>query len=244
MVAIIYARLSAKNQRGEASLGTQIDVCNSYAKHNKFQVGKIFSHVCTGRFGKNKKMLDKCLKFMGKGDIFIVYDISRISRHLLTAMVFLNKIELKGCKIYSVLDGVGYDTPSQKEFVRSRISKSELESDMISEKVRNSFQRIRSLGGLIGAPRFGFRAERVDGIRREVLDNVETALAKAIVKKSYGFTIPELVRELNSRNITNRKRRWTSPAIKKLFATHCNSMDSLCARMGGMNVTQRAHRRC
>ena len=82
--AVIYTRVSTKEQVESLSLGTQLEGCRHYCATNGIDVAKEFEDA-----GESAKSIDRpqfqamvkyCRKNKGRIDVVVVYNVSRFSR--------------------------------------------------------------------------------------------------------------------------------------------------------------------
>jgi DNA invertase Pin-like site-specific DNA recombinase len=88
--------------------------------------------------------LQKIIKNIKARETLLVLDLSRFSRNSEIGLKILEDLNQRKVRIYSVLDGMNYDTPVSRHCVRSAISGAQLESDLKSLKIRTSIQNIKS----------------------------------------------------------------------------------------------------
>lgn len=108
MKAIIYCRVSTKEQVENFSLGSQEKACRDYAKHNNFEVDSIF--VDEGESAKTTdrpqflKMVEYCKKSKGKIQAVIVYNVSRFARNQCDHFAIRGKLKNYGARLISVTE--------------------------------------------------------------------------------------------------------------------------------------------
>jgi DNA invertase Pin-like site-specific DNA recombinase len=93
---------------------------------------------------QNGKYLESIIdNDMIKDDILIVHSICRFSRNMAGGLKILEKLENKCLKIYSVDDNIGYDNIHDKFRFRNIMNCAELETDKISHRVKQSYEKKR-----------------------------------------------------------------------------------------------------
>lgn len=136
MRAHIYCRISTGKGGSDCY---QIDECIEYCEKNGLEIGYIYNHTQSSRNMKNGEFLESIINSdMNPGDVLIVHSICRFSRNMSGGLRVLEKLSDKGIKIYSVDDQVGYDDMYDRFRFRHIMNCSELETDKISHRVKQS----------------------------------------------------------------------------------------------------------
>ena len=82
--AVIYTRVSTKEQVENLSLSTQLEACRHYCATNGIDVAKEFEDAGESAKTTNRPkflaMLEYCQKNKGRIDVVVVYNVSRFSR--------------------------------------------------------------------------------------------------------------------------------------------------------------------
>jgi site-specific DNA recombinase len=92
MRAVIYCRVSTKDQVRNLSLPTQEKTCREYCKRSSYDVDKIF--VERGESAKTadrtelKKLLTYCRENKGRLHAVVVYSLSRFARTVTTTIFY------------------------------------------------------------------------------------------------------------------------------------------------------------
>ena len=143
MVAHIYCRIST-NKGGSQQY--QVDKCIKYCNDNNLEIKSIHKHVQSSRNMQNGKYIESIIdNDMVEGDILIVHSICRFSRNMIGGLQILDKLDKRRMKIYSVDDHIGYDNIHDKFRFRNIMNCAELETDTISHRVKQSYEKKRKL---------------------------------------------------------------------------------------------------
>ena len=144
-----YARVSTENQ----NLDKQIDILikNGVNKRN------IYFEKITGT-KKDRPELIKMLKELEVGDILIVQDITRLSRSTKDLLATVETIKAKGCFIKSIQDSwldtsKGNDDPQTQFLLTVMSGLSQLETDLIARRTKESLAASRKRGIFGGRPK-------------------------------------------------------------------------------------------
>lgn len=227
---VIYCRVSSYKQskylEGHASLETQLLVCTEYATKNNYDVKNVYQDVCSGRNMKKQSNLRKLIRNIEKGDTLIFYEASRFSRNTLEALNCLDKLKKKGVYIYSIVDECSYTNTSDKYKFRILFPKAENESDMISERVKQSILFRRKRGDHIGQAPYGYEtfSDEKDGIRKLRKNSDEQFVIEFICKMYYeNKTYSEIAEKLNDINIDKRGYTWTNNSVSTVVKSNANN---------------------
>jgi site-specific DNA recombinase len=119
--AVIYCRVSTKDQVENFSLSTQQKACRDYCTRNGFAVDKVFveegESAKTANRTEFRLALDYCRQNKGRVKWFVVYAVNRFSRNThdhLATRAFLGSL---GVNLRSV--GEAFDESSQGKFMES-----------------------------------------------------------------------------------------------------------------------------
>ena len=219
---------------GNFSLETQKDILFKYCKDNKFLVGSIeMDDGVSARDPTKLKGLQEVIKNIKKDETLLFLDLSRFSRNTTIGIQILDDLHKRGVKIYSVLDGMNYNTPAAQHCVRTTLSTTQLESDIKSAKLKASFQNIKRNGGYVGskAP-YGFKVIR-DGQLRKLVENSNEQKVLNIIKEcknkintntnittTKSQSNSEIAKGLNAKGLRLRGKLFTSTNISNLVNKH------------------------
>ncbi len=220
----IYSRVSSQKQYNDANgLDYQDMVCENYLK-DIFNVNinnvNYYCDIGSGYYGMNKlKDFNLMIKNIEANSLIVISEISRIGRNVHMVFALLKKLIQKNCWIISVSEGICFNKTKlmDKQFYQKVID-AEKESDLISIRTTNANRLIRSKSGHIGGVPFGKQRVKVNGVPVLVNNDVEIAQINNI-KKLYnsGFSVEQIVLELDKKNIKKRNIPWTFNSVKNIL---------------------------
>ena len=117
--AVIYQRVSSKEQENGFSPETQLERCYEWAATHGFEVAKTFEgeHE-SAKSDVNRKRFNEMLRFVkdkkNKIDAVIVYSTSRFSRTGTKSFSIVDELEAKGITVYSATSDYDARTPEGK----------------------------------------------------------------------------------------------------------------------------------
>lgn len=136
-----YARVSTKDQ----NLDLQIDALK------KYECSEIFQEKISS--GKDRPELQKVLKYLRTGDIFVVWRMDRIGRSLVELLNIINDLNKRNISFVSITDNID-TTSSMGKFQLSIFGAfSEYEKNLISERTRAGLEAAKKKGVVGGRPK-------------------------------------------------------------------------------------------
>lgn len=216
---------------GNFSIDSQKTIIMKYCIEKKLFISSI--KIDDGISGRNQNKLiglQEIISTIKQDEYLLFLDMSRFGRNAASGIQILDDLHKKGVRIYSILDGMNYDTPSAQHCVRSTLSCAQLESDLKSAKVKASIQNIKDKGGYIGStPPYGFKIEQKNYLKKLVENSYEQKILKIIGHLIYNFNnnkdyknkdyknkYATIANQLNSQHIKIRGKDFTSSSIKYL----------------------------
>jgi|SRR3989344_432354 len=133
--AFIYCRISSKTDSN--TLNNQKFICESYCRKHNIPIKSIMQETKSSRNMLNLSSLSKFVSKMSKGDILIFSDITRFSRNVKQALLFLDNN--KHINVYSVNDNISFSNHFDKFQFIQQLNLSEYESN------KCSFRRLTQL---------------------------------------------------------------------------------------------------
>jgi len=190
-----YSRISFDKQEEERQ---KLDIYE-YAEKNSLAVTKFITESISSR--KNNREIYNVIDSMGKGDILIVTELSRLAR----SMVELNSITSdaikKGIVIRVVVGGYVVDDSIQSQTLVFAFGISaQIERDLISERTKSALRAKKAQGVTLGRP-VG-KGGKVDKAiiesnltEGQILDYIKAGLKAEAIGKLLGGLDARTVRE-------------------------------------------------
>ena len=170
-----YIRVSTDHQHVE----NQKHEILTYTQKHDIQIDKWIDETISSRKPLTERKLGKLLKRLKKGDILIATELSRLGRNLLEVMGILQKCLEKDCQIWTLKENYRLGADIQSKVLAFAFSlASEIERQLISERTKNSLQRLKDEGKHLGRPHgFSYRKlQKKHDKSKELLDkNVSKA---------------------------------------------------------------------
>lgn len=173
-------RQSTDLQR-DALLAAGVDVRNIY--------DDLASGAKVDRLG-----LTRCLEYLTKGDVLVVWKLDRLGRSLPHLITLLEELKGRGVQFRSLTEGMDTTTPSGELLFNMVASLAQFERALIRERVNAGLAAARKRGRVGGRPR---------AITDDKMELIAAALAqgrsKAEVARAFEVSRATLHRELGRR---------------------------------------------
>ncbi|MDH5796444.1 MAG: recombinase family protein, partial [Anaplasmataceae bacterium] len=146
---LAYARISTTDEK--QNIDNQIQLLLENGVEEKY----IYQDKCSGATFKDREGLQNCLKALRSGDTLVVTSLDRLSRNLKDILNIISDLENRRINL-KILTGTcaGLDTTTSigKMFFQMAGMFAELESNLISERVKEGMRRARARGTKGGRP--------------------------------------------------------------------------------------------
>ena len=145
-----YIRVSSDKQTVENQRFEIIEFC----RREQIVVDGWIEEIVSGTRSYKKRQLGKLLKRVGKGDLIICSELSRLGRNLYMIMEILSFCMRAECSVWTVKDGYRLGDDIQSKVLAFAFGLSaEIERNLISQRTREALARIRAEGKTLGRPK-------------------------------------------------------------------------------------------
>lgn len=215
--AVIYCRVSTREQVDNTSLGSQQKLCEEFCKKRGSEVVKIF--VEEGKSAKTlerpefRKMIDYCGANKKTVAEVVVYDLSRFSRSSADFHLGRALLARLGIRLLSVREN--YDETPAGNFMTTIIAGVyQLENDNRAEKTRVGMRATAQLGRWpFKAPLGYLRGRKEEGTSLVPDPNMAPLLKMAFEMVASGaHTANEALRKANSMGLRTQKGKRVNPS--------------------------------
>ena len=144
-----YIRVSTDRQ----NTANQRHEIEKFAAFSSLQIDRWVEETVSTRKGLQERRLGRLLGRLQKGDILIATELSRLGRNMLEVMGILQHCLEKDCQIWTLKENYRLGADIQSKVLAFAFSLAgEIERQLISERTRNSLQRLRDEGRRLGRP--------------------------------------------------------------------------------------------
>lgn len=147
-----YIRVSSDKQTVENQRFEILQFCS----RQTLRVEGWIEETISGTMTYNKRRLGRLLKRIGKGDLIICSELSRLGRNLFMIMEILNICMRKECRVWTIKDNYRLGDDIQSKVLAFAFGLSaEIERNLISQRTKEALARKRSEGITLGRPKGG-----------------------------------------------------------------------------------------
>ena len=145
-----YIRVSSDRQTVE----NQRFEINNFCQRQALPVDDWIEETISGTKDYDKRRLGRLLKRVGKDDIIICSELSRLGRNLFMIMEILNICMTKECRVWTIKDNyrLGEDIQSKVLAFAFGLS-AEIERNLISQRTKEALARKKAEGKILGRPK-------------------------------------------------------------------------------------------
>lgn len=177
-----YIRVSTDQQTLENQKYQIQKFCNA----NKIKVGIWVEEVISSRKPLHERKLGELLKKIKKGDILIANEISRLGRNMLEVMGILQTCLEKDCQIWTLKENYRLGADIQSKVLAFAFSLAgEIERQMISQRTRDSLNRLKSEGVKLGRPK-GKQSKKLIKSHDKIAKLLQKKIPKAEIARIIG----------------------------------------------------------
>lgn len=207
---------SLKNQRIEVE---------KYLNHKGLKLDLWIEDVMTGttsdRDGLNqiKDMVDSGVKI----DTIVVFDLTRLMRSFTEGVIFIKFLMDNDISIVSTKEEINTSTPSGRFFLNILLSYSQMDRDMIVDKLKNSRFSLLQRQNKRPQGRLPFSYKKVDN--EVIMDSEQSKIVEYIYKRwitlkhlSPTSRMRNLIKSLNRKGFDYNGKSWCSKTIRYILS--------------------------
>ncbi len=144
-----YIRVSTEMQ----TYSNQRHEIMKYCDNHRVTIDEWVSESVSGTISSEKRMLGRLMDRMGRGDLLICTELSRLGRNMLMVMGILNTCALKGVAIHTIKDNFDLsDNINSKIIAFAFALAAEIERNLISQRTKEALAVKRLEGIKLGRP--------------------------------------------------------------------------------------------
>jgi DNA invertase Pin-like site-specific DNA recombinase len=191
--AVVYCRVSTKNQINGTSLNSQEYYCTQYCKDNNLTIANIVHEICSAKTtNKQKKLLD--IIDTNNNMHLVFFEPTRFSRNVCDFTNLLNKCSINNIIIHSVTGNMNTSNNNDTKNILSNVFDGEIEINILSRRIKKSIEYRKTQKTYIPTiARYGYchKTTRVNNRMRKVIARCddEQNIITLINKLYYGSDI-------------------------------------------------------
>ena len=181
-----YIRVSTDKQ----TLDNQQNEIENFAASRDWCVDRWVREVVSGRTNSSDRKVGALIKRLGKGDILIVTELSRLSRSLTEIMSIVGTLLQNGVHLYSTKDRFAFDdTINSKVLCFAFGLVAEIERNLISMRTKEALSLRKARGVELGRPKGS--SAKMDALvinASEIVKQLNSGLSVTSICRKYGVS--------------------------------------------------------
>lgn len=186
-----YARVSKEDQ----NLNRQIDQLTAYGAE------KILQEKYTGT-RRNRPGIDTLFNILRPGDSLVVESISRLGRNTLDILLLVQELTTKEVQFISLKENMNTATPTGKAMLQMMSVISELERNLLADRVREGIAASQKRGVKMGRPKI--TQEKID-VAVRMYQSGDYSVKE--IAETNQLSLGTLYKELNQRKLSRIKNK-------------------------------------
>lgn len=184
-----YMRVSTQHQKFD-SQQTALE---------KYGVDYIFKEHESGRKATRSE-LDKALASLEPGDTFVIFKLDRLARGTKQLLHLLEEFEQRSIHFVSLQNNIDTSTPMGRFFFTIMSAFSEMEAELIRDRVLAGLESAKENGKTLGRP------TKTKEINLALKMYQETSLPVAEIARMAKISVPNLYYHLNKENVPRERK--------------------------------------
>jgi len=182
-----YLRVSTIDQDTEKN---EADIL-AFANNKGIGPVKWVSEKVSGKKDWKKRKIAEVIEQLGKKDVIIVPELSRLGRSTLDVLQIIKEAKGKGIDIYSVKEGIDLSGNGMQAKIMATILSlvAELERDFISMRTKEGLRAAKAKGVKLGRPK-GPGKSKLDPFRLEIEALLKNGSTKKFIADRYKVSVP------------------------------------------------------
>ncbi|MBE6467079.1 MAG: invertase [Alphaproteobacteria bacterium] len=179
-----YCRISTTHQQ----VCNQSHEIQAFADKKGIKIDQWIEEIISSREALANRKLGKILKKLRRGDILIATELSRLGRNLLEVMGILQQCLEKDCQIWTLKENYRLGADIQSKVLAFAFGLAgEIERQLISERTKNSLQRLKDEGKHLGRP-YGKTYKKLEKKHSEIKKLLNNNVSKAEIARLMNCT--------------------------------------------------------
>ena len=204
MNCIGYCRVSTSSQANEGiSLEAQVAKIRAWSVLNNCESVTIFTDAgLSGGRADNRPALQQALTTVKKGDVLVVYSLSRLARSVKDTIAIGERLDKQGANLVSLSESLDTTTAGGRMLFKLLAVMAEFERDLVSERTKMAMAHKRSkhehTGGRVP---YGYK---IVGHGLEQDANEQRAITSAVEMRVLGLSLRDIGKKLTGQGYKTR----------------------------------------
>lgn len=214
--AYLYTRVSTLDQAREGvSLDAQKARAEAWATLHGYEIAAVYSDPgISGKRADNRPGLQKALTAVceAKGAL-VVYSLSRLARSVPDAYAIAGRLQKYGADLVSLSESIDTTSAMGRAFFGFMAVLSQLERELIAERVRMALGHLKSEGKVYGQVPFGKRSDAGELVDDDAERSIRVLMREL---RKDGLSWPAIAEALNGGGHRTKKgRAWSGQNARK-----------------------------
>ena len=198
MTTYAFLRVSTLLQDTEKN---KIDILQ-FANSMKLGNVEFIEEYASGKINYKERKLGVLIDSMGKGDVLIVPELSRIARSITQILEVIKITKDKGITLYSLKESFSNTEESITATVTSTIFAlvAQIERELISLRTKEALHARKAQGIKLGRPK-GKGKSKLDEHREDIMKLLALKVPKTLIAKQYSTTTGNLYNFLRQNQV-------------------------------------------
>lgn len=185
MSTYAYIRVSTALQSYES----QEYEIRKYCQGKNICIDRWVTESVSGTIAVEKRTLGRLIRRMGKGDMLICTELSRLGRNMLMVMSVLNLCSAKGIYLYSIKDNFELsDNINSKIIAFAFALAAEIERNLISQRTKEALAQKKLAGVKLGRPTGSSRKKaNVESMREKIRSLMDEGVPMYVIARHCGI---------------------------------------------------------
>ncbi len=185
-----YIRVSTEHQN---TLNQKHEILSFATRHN-IEIQRWVSETISSKQPLHDRKLGKLLKKLKADDILIATELSRLGRNLLEVMGILQSCLEKNAQVWTLKENYRLGSDIQSKVLAFAFGLAgEIERQLISERTKNSLQRLKDEGKHLGRP-YGFSYKKLEKEHEKIKEMLRKNIPKAEIARAMNCSWTTLYR--------------------------------------------------
>ena len=166
----------------------------SFATRHNIEIQRWVSETISSKQPLHDRKLGKLLKKLKADDILIATELSRLGRNLLEVMGILQSCLEKNAQIWTLKENYRLGSDIQSKVLAFAFGLAgEIERQLISERTKNSLQRLKDEGKHLGRP-YSFSYKKLEKEHEKIKEMLRKNIPKAEIARAMNCSWTTLYR--------------------------------------------------
>jgi DNA invertase Pin-like site-specific DNA recombinase len=220
----MYLRVSSDKQNTDQQKLSILE----YARKNDLKIDDEICITISSKRSPKERRVDELLAKLQTGDQLIVSELSRLGRSVGEVIQVCNTLAKNGVNLTSIKEGLEIRIHNGKCDLQSKIMVtllslfSEIERDLLSERVRCGLQSRKANGLPLGRKRGSLGTSKLTGKEEQIQSLLNARVSKTSISRLCETSRTNLVHFIHSRGLKSQIRPEPQHLVQKRASGVCN----------------------